>query len=264
MDIEKKQNFVPAEEKIIDEIFIEDDKNKEVMIIKTNRDGLKYSIDGDMNFGAVKSSKNQLRIIFSFIKKETDNFVVDLNIPIDENIEDIKSFFNQEYLYVSFYYYEEDKLYYGFSKSFKIQNSQKKEILDMLEPGYPVIHKVDLTDLKLKNIISSKYYLYKVGIDKDEISDYFLDVLKKFIGEDTNMSLWFNYDKDSYFVYSIEELDDGELIEKNKNPLEDAALPFGVVRDDTIVLAVIDQNGLKRLAQIAGHNKYEKKYNLWN
>ncbi len=264
MDINKMRNFVPAEQDLKDQIFFEDDKKREIMVIKTNRDGLKYSIDGEMNFGAVKSSKNQLRIIFSFIKEETDNFVVDLNIPIDENIDDIKSYFNQNTLYVSFYYYENKKLYYGFSKSFKISKSQKKEILKMLDSEYPIIHKMDLADLKLKKIISSNYYVYKTELDKDKVSDYFLDILKKFIGKNINMSLWFSYDKDAYYVYSSEMLEEEEVVEKNKNPLDDTALPFGVVRGNTIFLAAINQKGLKRLAQIAGHNKYEEKYNLWN
>ncbi|TYB30672.1 MAG: hypothetical protein FXF47_07800 [Candidatus Mcinerneyibacterium aminivorans] len=264
MDIEKKKNFVPADIIIKDRIFMEDDGGKEVLIIKTNKNGLKYSINGEMNFGATKASENEIRFIFSFLRRETDNFVVDLNIPVKKNIEKLKSYLNQKYLYTSFFYYEDNNPYYAFSKSFKIERTQKEEILKMLDPEYPVIHKIDLMDFKLKNIISDKYYSYKLNLKDSKPSRYFLKILKKYSKNKEDITIWFNFDENNYYLFSSKLLKGMNPAEKRKNPLNEGALPFGLVKDKTIFLLIINKDGIDKLAELSGNNGYEKKYNLWN
>lgn len=263
MDFKKHKKFSPISEDFRDKIFYKDDKDRLFIILKTNVEGLKYAIDGNMGFGATKSSKNKLRIIYSFIKEKTDNFVLDFELDIDKHKKTIKKYFNQNNLYVAFMYNQENKFHFGFSKSYIIEKEQKELILSMLDENYPVIHKISLSNIKLQKFFGKNYYKYKFDAG-DNIVDKFKNYMKKFSAKKENVWSWFSYEDDIYYFFINKKIDNKEIIEKNVDPLSQTAVPFGFTsKKNEIFLLAIDKEGINKLNELSEKSDYKKKYNLW-
>src|SRR6056297_259177 len=266
MDFIKLDNFSEIKKNLFKKSFSRDSNSRLFLHVTTSMEGIKFSLENKMGIGFRKLEENHLRIILTFSGEKGESFAMDLDLSIDDYKKTILSYINQDKQYIAFLYKKDGKYFYGYSKAFKINEEQKKEVGKMLEDGYPVIHKIPLSEFKLDELLNKKYFLYEV--EKNKYNSIFLKkLLIDSLNKEKRVALWFEHDDKKALIFSSKKISNKNITLKKKNtdPLDYTALPFGITgRENDIFLIAVDKKGIEEIIEKSGNKSYEKKFNFWN